>query len=134
MKQILGAMFILGAVIAIPLIVGTGCAAREENTSGQEQTPNTLDSFAKCLSKEGVTLYGASWCPHCQNQKEMFGESWQFVHYVECALPGGRGQAKACADAGIEGYPTWVFGDGTMRAGELTIGELSEKSGCEVGK
>ena len=29
-------------------------------------------------------MYGAYWCPHCQAQKKVFGESFQYVPYVEC--------------------------------------------------
>ncbi len=75
-------------------------------------------------------MYGAYWCPHCINQKEQFGPSWQYINYIECSLPGGRGQTTQCEQAGIEGYPTWEFGDGERASGELTFEMLSEKSGC----
>ena len=138
-------VFIAATVIFSLPFLSSGCATgdavyeTDEHEQGDghehgEHAPSPMESFAQCLTQKGVTMYGAFWCPHCQNQKEMFGESWQFVNYVECALPGGMGQAKACADAGIKGYPTWVFGDGTMSAGELTLEDLSQKSGCEVGK
>ena len=41
---------------------------------------STLDSFAKCLSAKGVKMYGAWWCPHCKDQKESFGYSFQYVN------------------------------------------------------
>lgn len=89
------------------------------------------DSFAKCLTEKGVVMYGAYWCPHCQNQKKMFGESWDFVSYVECSLPNKGGQTAECTAKGIKGYPTWDI-NGVMISGELSIETLSEKSGCAV--
>lgn len=37
--------------------------------------PGKLDTFAQCLKEKDSTFYGAFWCPHCQNQKAMFGKS-----------------------------------------------------------
>jgi len=93
--------------------------------------PGRYDALAQCLSDKGVKMYGAYWCSHCQNQKEMFGESFSKVDYVECSLPGGQGQTDECAAAGISGYPTWEFGDGSRVEGELQLSVLAQKSGCE---
>jgi hypothetical protein len=87
-------------------------------------------SFAQCLTDNGVMMYGAYWCPHCQSQKEMFGKTWELVNYVECSLPERAGQTQICKDDDIRGYPTWQFGDGTRIEGEATLTQLSEKSGC----
>ena len=88
-------------------------------------------SFAQCLTDKGVKMYGAFWCPHCNNQKEMFGDSWQYVSYVECSTPDRR-QTDECKDAGITAYPTWEFADGARKVGELSLEELSEMSGCPL--
>ncbi len=77
-------------------------------------------------------MYGAFWCPHCQNQKEMFGDSWKYVNSIECSTPDGRGQVEVCQQAGITGYPTWEFQDGSRVAGEITLTGLSQKSGCKL--
>ncbi len=90
------------------------------------------DTFAKCLTDQGVTMYGAFWCPHCQNQEKMLGESWKYINYVECSTPDGRSQTEACQQAGITGYPTWEFGDGSRVSGEITVNGLGQKSGCSV--
>ena len=93
---------------------------------------STLGVFAKCLADSGVKMYGASWCSHCQNQKKLFGESFNEIEYIECADPANSNkQAQTCTDADITGYPTWIFADGQRLAGELTLQSLSEKSGCE---
>src|SRR6266700_8112952 len=46
---------------------------------------STLDGFAQCLKDRGAKMYGAWWCPHCADQKEMFGFAFQYVNYVECS-------------------------------------------------
>lgn len=86
-----------------------------------------LNPFAQCLASKQVTMYGAYWCPHCQNQKKLFGSSFEFVPYVECTE-----EADRCLKAGVEGYPTWVFADGKKVSGELSLEELAEKTGCEL--
>ena len=77
-------------------------------------------------------MYGAFWCPHCKAQKELFGDSWQFVTYVECSLPNEQGQTEFCRQMGIEGYPTWEFPDGSRQSGEVPFSQLSERSGCPL--
>ena len=86
-----------------------------------------LDIFAKCLAEKKVTMYGADWCSHCQNEKKAFGESFKFVPYVECP-----DNIKVCTDLDIKGYPTWVFGDGHRLEGELGLRKLAEESGCDL--
>ncbi|MDD5340546.1 MAG: hypothetical protein PHV13_04845 [Candidatus ainarchaeum sp.] len=89
------------------------------------------DAFAKCLGQKGVKMYGAEWCGHCESQKDAFGASWQYVNYVECADPTGT-QAPACRDAGITGYPTWEFANGSRSEGQLSLDELGAITGCEM--
>lgn len=103
------------------------------NLTGGGTGPGKYDEFAKCLTSSGVKMYGAFWCPHCENQKKMFGSSWGYVDYVECSLPDKSGQTQVCIQAGIKLYPTWQFHGGERVEGELTFGELGEKSGCELG-
>lgn len=91
-----------------------------------------LDGFAQCLTDNGVTMYGAYWCPHCQEQKKLFGASWDIVNYVECSLPNRGGQTEACINAGIESYPTWEFADGTRQSGRLSLDQLAQKTGCQA--
>ncbi|MDP2664391.1 MAG: protein disulfide isomerase family protein [bacterium] len=90
-----------------------------------QQVAAALDSFAQCLADEKVTMYGADWCPHCQNEKKAFGDSFRLVPYVECPQ-----NPKLCLDKGIEGYPTWIFPDGKRLEGEQGIVVLSKESGC----
>lgn len=86
-----------------------------------------LDSFAKCLTERGMVMYGAYWCPHCQNEKKAFGDSWQYVNYVECTQ-----EPQKCLEQKIDGYPTWIFPDGKRLVGEQGIEKLSQASGCRI--
>ena len=94
--------------------------------------PGNYDGFAKCLSSQGVKMYGAYWCPHCLNQKKDFGNSWKYVNYIECSLPNKAGQMEICKQASIEGYPTWEFSKGERVEGEMSFEQLAGKSGCEL--
>jgi parvulin-like peptidyl-prolyl isomerase len=105
-----------------------------EKTNTNETTlttlPKSLDKFAQCLTDKGAKFYGASWCPHCENQKAMFGESLAYVTYVECAEKDNpQVQTKECTDAGITGYPTWTIGSKSY-PGEQTIDTLARLTGC----
>ncbi len=95
-------------------------------------SPGRYDDFARCTKESGAKMYGSVDCPHCKEQKELFGGSWQYAGYVECSLPGGYGQAPECDAAGIKAYPTWVFKDGTKRLGMMSFEELSGKTGCPL--
>jgi glutaredoxin len=101
------------------------------DTNATVLTPaKNLDDFAKCITAKNTSFYGASWCPHCQNQKDMFGSSLQYVQYVECAVEGQpQVQTKECTAAGISGYPTWVI-NGKQYPGEQTIEGLAKLTGC----
>lgn len=94
--------------------------------------PSKLNAFAQCLGEKGAKFYGAFWCPHCQNQKKMFGTAAKFLPYVECSTPDGKSQLELCKAEGIEGYPTWVFADGSRMNGEIALEVLAEKTGCTL--
>jgi uncharacterized membrane protein/glutaredoxin len=67
-----------------------------------------LRALAQHLSENGVKMYGAEWCPHCQDQKAMFGAAAKRLPYVECSMGRqGSAQTTACRTAGIKTYPTW---------------------------
>lgn len=92
-----------------------------------EHAALALDSFAQCLADAKITMYGADWCPHCQNEKKLFGDSFRFVPYVECP-----DNPQRCLKEGIKGYPTWVFPDGRKLVGEQGLEKLSQESGCPL--
>ena len=94
--------------------------------------PGKLDTFASCINDSGAIFYGAFWCPHCQNQKAMFGSSAKLLPYVECSTPDGKSQVPLCTDAGVTGYPTWEFAGGERENGEVSLERLSEMTNCPL--
>jgi hypothetical protein len=92
-----------------------------------------LDAFAKCTAEHGAKMYGAFWCPHCQEQKEEFGSSFEYVNYIECGVKGDlHAQTPVCKAAGINHYPTWEFPDKTRIEGKESFQSLSDRTGCTL--
>ncbi|KKU85832.1 MAG: hypothetical protein A2667_00745 [Candidatus Wildermuthbacteria bacterium RIFCSPHIGHO2_01_FULL_47_27] len=136
---------ILTLSILILLLIGAfliGGFANSLKSNQFSENTSALDDFAKCLTDKGAVMYGAYWCPHCQNEKRAFGDSFKLVNYVECTE-----ETQKCLDEKIEGYPTWTFPDGPPATtssgdvgrgrrfvGEQGIEKLAEESGCEVPK
>jgi hypothetical protein len=100
---------------------------------GLRKRTSRLDAFAKCTAQRGAKMYGAYWCPHCQEQKEVFGSAFQYVNYVECGVKGNtKAQTQACIDAGIKHYPTWQFANASRVEGKQDLTSLSQKTGCSL--
>jgi hypothetical protein len=93
---------------------------------------STLDGFAQCLKTKGAKMYGAWWCPHCEEQKALFGFAFQYVDYVECSPPGLKTMNDTCKAADIKGYPTWQFSDGSRVEGPQPLNALGDKTGCKL--
>lgn len=125
------AIFRTVILFVIIFIVGAFALVRMSENSGDADLRETL---AQCLTDNDVVMYGAYWCPHCANQKREFGNAFDSVTYVECATPGNpQAMNDECKDAGIKGYPTWVFPDGTRLSGERALTELADVAGCPWG-
>ena len=93
----------------------------------RDETKADLNNFARCLADKGVIMYGAEWCSHCQAQKQLFGQSFEYVNYVECPQ-----DPKKCLGVGIEGYPTWITAGGEKLIGEQSLETLSQKTNCSL--
>jgi uncharacterized membrane protein len=92
----------------------------------------TARALAEHLVKTGAKMYGAYWCPHCQQQKAIFGRSANRLPYIECS-PGGQSapQATECRNEGIKTYPTWVI-NGQRTEEVMSLKELADKSGFNL--
>lgn len=97
---------------------------------GQVAGPGKYDEFATCLKEKGATFYGAYWCPHCQAQKKMFGNSAKLLPYVECSTVDGNAQTQICIDKEVKSYPTWEFADGSRLNGQIPLEQLRDKTSC----
>jgi glutaredoxin len=131
-------IFIL--LIAVVIIVGM---KMNKNNSSENNSANNVTSeegnevkdtsgidavsLAKHLTEVGAIFYGAYWCPHCQDQKKLFGDAMQYVTYYECDPKGENSKAEACQAAGIESYPTWII-NGQKYSGLQTFANLAKYS------
>jgi len=97
-----------------------------------ESRPGQYDTFAQCIADSGATFYGAFWCPHCEEQRDMFGNSARLLPYVECSTPDGQNQTQECRDADISSYPTWDMPGGDRVTGVQSFGQLSDATGCSL--
>jgi glutaredoxin len=107
-------------IIGILIVIGVAYSS----ISGYFVKPNISDDFAKCLTSKGAVMYGTEGCPHCKEQKEMFGESFKYVNYVECSK-----NLALCEQMGVTGYPTWII-NGVQYSGAQSLEKLSELTGC----
>ena len=98
------------------------------------RSQHKYDAFARCLGDRGVKMYGAWWCPHCVEQKEKFGASFEYAPYVECGVKGDlKGQNPVCKDEGIKHFPTWQFPPMGGRVERVfSLEELSDRTGCSL--
>jgi thiol-disulfide isomerase/thioredoxin len=116
-------VIVLSLVVIMKLIVGATKVSAK------------YDQFAECLVNKGAKFYGAFWCPHCQAQEATFGMSRDKMAnlglYKECSNP-DQSENDFCKALGIEGYPTWIFADGSRVAHELKVEELATKTTCAL--
>jgi hypothetical protein len=74
------------------VLVLSGCGAKTTTTSSP-----AMAELASCLTKNGATFYGTERCPHCKDQKKLFGDALAQVNYVDCDK-----NSPACASAGVK--------------------------------
>jgi uncharacterized membrane protein/glutaredoxin len=95
-----------------------------------ESTPASI-ALAEHLTSSGAVMYSAYWCPHCHDQKELFGkEASDQLKVVECAPDGENNQADLCRSKGLEGFPSWEI-NGSVDSGVKGLDTLAELSGYE---
>ncbi len=125
------------AMIALVAILGVYNGfnpASMDSTSGAEYQITTTSgpaevALARHLQKIGAKKYGAYWCPHCQEQKQLFGQTaFAMINYIECDPQGKNSQSQLCRAAGITGYPTWEI-QGELYPGRLSLERLADLSG-----
>jgi len=107
-------MILIGGLVGILMISGCGGGG-------------PYKEFAQCLTKADVVMYGTDWCGHCTDQKEMFGDDFDYIEFVDCDF-----HSEECSEAGITGYPTWLIDGEVLGRGSQTFDALAEASGCEA--
>ena len=86
-------------------------------------------ALAEHLTAVGARMYTAYWCPHCHEQKELFGrQATAKLQVIECAPDGRNSQKELCDAKKIDGYPTWEI-NGKLDSGVKPLPKLAELSG-----
>ncbi len=138
-----GQLLFSGLIVAMVTIVGTlaiynlgnpNTQSAEADSSGfvvTTQSGPAEIALAQHLTQIGAKMYGAYWCPHCQDQKKLFGkEAVKQIPYVECDPGGANSQASLCQSEGVKGYPTWKI-NGQTYSGTQTLQQLAQYSGYQ---
>jgi uncharacterized membrane protein/glutaredoxin len=114
----------VGAGLVMVLVIHLHYAGYWGDAPGPEDP--WVRGLAENLSHSDAKFYGASWCPHCQDQKKLFGSSVKRIPYVECS-PGGpqAPSAPLCKEKNITSYPTWII-NGQRYTGVLPLDELAK--------
>jgi len=85
------------------------------------------EGFAQCLADRGAVLYTSMGCPHCQDQKDMFGDALQYIENVDCVT-----DPNVCSEKGIRVVPTWIINNERYE-GIQSFERLGELTGCKTG-
>jgi uncharacterized membrane protein len=103
--------------------LGVGWPIR--STSGEAEI-----QLARHLTQIGAKEYIAWWCPHCHEQKELFGkQAYPEIKHIDCD-PQGKDDPRPdlCKAAGIEGFPTWEI-NGKLYPNVQPLERLAQLSG-----
>lgn len=139
-----GQLFFTGIVVGMIALIGTlgvYASARTPTTTGDNTTVGQVGqvgkpvqntsgpaeiALARHLKQSGAKEYGAYWCPHCHEQKELFGkEAAAELDYVECDSKGRNARPELCQAAKIKGYPTWEI-KGQLYEGAQSLEKLAD--------
>ena len=94
-------------------------------TDPKPDPENAVDRLALCLRDRGATMYGLPTCPHCQEQKDKFGDFFKYIDYIDCSE-----NENKCMNQRIESVPTWII-DGQKYDDLRERDELADKAGCD---
>lgn len=134
----IGQLFITGIVVAMVVLIGTlGVYANVKSPRVDTQGVIVVTTssgaseiaLAQHLKQVGAKMYGSFTCPHCQNQKQLFGkEAANQFDYIECNPEGKNARPDLCQAANIQGFPTWEI-NSKLYQGERTLQELADLTG-----
>lgn len=65
------------------------------------------EDLAICLSESNVKVYCSLDCVACERQKEIFGDAFSRLDWIECSS--GENWSEECITADINDVPTWSF-------------------------
>ena len=134
--QMLFRVVLVGLVVGL---LGLGWAAAVDRPAPETvrgvppaviaSSPPEAIALAEHLSGSGAAMYSAYWCPHCHEQKELFGkQATAKLKVIECAPDGRNSQKALCDSKKIEGFPTWEI-NGKLDVGVKPLAKLAQLSG-----
>ena len=135
----IGQLFMIGIAVSLVTLISTlgvysginspAIAGGEKGLEIVNKSGPAEIALAKHLTQIGAKEYGAFWCPHCHDQKELFGkEAFAEIDYVECDPKGLNARPELCRAANIQGFPTWEI-KGQFYPGAQSLERLSKLSG-----
>lgn len=132
----IGQLLLNGITVGMVTIIGILGIYSNVNSTTIPQTTFTISShsgpaeieLASHLTAIGAKEYGAFWCPHCQEQKQLFGkEAFPEINYIECDPRGNNAKPELCQAANIRSYPTWEI-NGNFYSGLQSLEKLADLS------
>jgi len=118
----------LGAIFALGQKKETNTIAQNDGgdvagvVSGQG---NYIERLARHLSDNSMVLYGSSQSDETKAQKDLFGDAFAAIDYVDCDASANSSNPDECFGQNIVVYPTWVF-NGEKFEGEQTLSALAK--------
>lgn len=132
-----GQLFFIAVVVSMITLIATlaiyapiNSPRAEKNTFQITSTSDPANiELAQYLTQSDAKMYGAFWCGHCHDQKELFGQqAVEKLTYIECDKEGKNPQPDLCKAKNIQGYPTWEV-KGQMYSGIQSLEKLADVSG-----
>ncbi len=133
-------MLYRGLIVALTVLIGGLIWSNYVDPSKTNEIVNTLEKvspaittssspqkvkFAKFLSDNDIKMYSAYWCPHCHDQKQLFGKkAVKELVVIECAQDGKNSQYELCREKQIEGFPSWEI-KGKIYSGVKDLNDLA---------
>ncbi len=139
-------MILRGFIVALTVIISgliwsnnidpsnaTNISSSEQKVSPVITTSSSPQKikFAQFLRKNNIAMYSAYWCPHCHDQKQLFGKkAVKELTLIECAADGENTQYELCKTKEINGFPSWEI-NGEIYSGVRELNELAIMTGYQ---
>ena len=139
-------MFYRGLIVALTILIGGLIWSNNVDPSKTNDISNTSEKispvvttssslqkiqFAKFLSDNDIKMFSAYWCPHCHDQKQLFGKkAVKELTIVECAKDGKDNQYELCREKEIQGFPSWEI-KGEIFSGVKDLNDLAIITGYD---
>ena len=116
-KSITFSIVVLILLVAGGIIYFKSTGFNTQNTVSEEE--------ARWIGEHSV-LYTQTGCIHCEEQEDLFGENFKYLHIIDCAE--NQEKALVCNLGGISATPTWII-NGERYVGIQTVERLKELTG-----